>query len=153
MFKTISNWWNRKELRMEAKLAEFEQRYNDEITRQATMRQEAEDKLREAEDKLNDVEQEVGIFRTQAAEDDARRNGTEPWIEIKSADHDAVRGIHIELDWNVAFVQYLKDSGFKGRDDETIVQKWLAFLYEDLISRLEQKVVDNSDKPRVNDFE
>lgn len=146
MFKTLSNWWNRKEIRMDAKLAELEQRYNDEITRQAKMRE-------EAEAKLANVEQEVGMFRSQAAEDDAKRNGTDPWIEIKSADFDAVRGIHIELDWNVAFVQYLKDSGFKARDDETIVQKWLAFLYEDLIGRLEQKVIDNSDKPRVNDFE
>ncbi len=146
MFKSLSNWWNRKEIKMDAKLAEFEQRYEAEITRQALMRQEAEDKLREAE-------REVNTFRTQAAEDEAKRNGIEPWIEIKSADFDPVKGIHIELDWNVAFVQYLKDSGFKARDDETVVQKWLAFLYEDLIGRLEQKVIDNSDKPRVNDFE
>lgn len=146
MFTKLSNWWNRKEIKMEAKLADFEKRYNDEIARQAALRLEAEEKLKEAE-------QEVGMFRSQAAEDDAKRNGIEPWIEIKSADFDPVKGIHIELDWNVAFVQYLKDSGFKARDDETVVQKWLAFLYEDLISRLEQKVIDNSDKPRVNDFE
>lgn len=146
MFKKISNWLNRKEIKMEAKLVEFEQRYNDELARQAALRQDAEDKLKEAE-------QAVNMYRARDEADEAKRNGTEPWIEIKSADFDPVRGIHIELDWNVAFVQYLKDSGIKARDDETIVQKWLAFLYEDLIGRLEQKVIDNSDKPRVNDFE
>lgn len=153
MFTKISNWMNRKEIKWEATLADFERRYNDEITRQATMRLEADEKLKEANEKLKEVEREVGMFRTLAAEDDAHRNGTDPWIEIKSADFDPVKGIHIELDWNPAFVQHLKDNGFKARDDETIVQKWLAFLYEDLIGRLEQKIIDNSDKPRVNDFE
>ena len=146
MFKKLSNWWNRAEIEREAKFADFEQRFNDEITRQAAMREAAEEKLRV-------VEEEVTMYRQRDEADEARRNGTEPWIEIKSAEFNPVKGIHIELDWNDAFIQHLKDNGLKARDDDTLVQKWLAFLYEDLIGRLEQKVIDSSDKPRVNDYE
>jgi hypothetical protein len=146
MFKKLSDWWNRKELKMEAKLAEFEQRYKEELEKQNADRRATEEKLQEAE-------QEVSMYRARDEADEARRNGTEPWIEIKSAEFNPVKGIHIELDWNDAFIQHLKDNGLKARDDDTLVQKWLAFLYEDLIGRLEQKVIDSSDKPRVNDFE
>lgn len=142
MFKRLSNWWNKDKIEMEQRMAAIEERIEDErIAKEA------------AERELEEAKQVVNMYRARDEADEAKRNGTEPWIEIKSADFDPVRGIHIELDWNVAFVQYLKDSGIKARDDETIVQKWLAFLYEDLIGRLEQKVIDNSDKPRVNDFE
>lgn len=142
MFKSIFNWLNKDKLEMDRRFDEIEKRFVDErLARHA------------AEQELEDAQQEVSMYRARDEADEAKRNGTEPWIEIKSADHDPVRGIHIELDWNVAFVQYLKDGGFTGRDDEIIVQKWLAFLYEDLITRLEQKIIDNSDKPRVNDFE
>lgn len=142
MFKSLSNWWNKDKTEMEQRMAAIEKRIEDErVAKEA------------AERELEEAKQVVNMYRARDEADEAKRNGTEPWIEIKSADFDPVRGIHIELDWNVAFVQYLKDSGIKARDDETIVQKWLAFLYEDLIGRLEQKVIDNSDKPRVNDFE
>lgn len=135
----LSNWWNRHEIKRDAKLAEFEARYLE-----ATQQLQA---------KQAEVEAEVQMYRTRAAEDEDRRNGTTPWVEVKSADFDPVKGIHIELDWNDAFIQHLKDNGLKARDDETLVQKWLAFLYEDLIGGLEQQVIDASDKPRVNDYE
>jgi hypothetical protein len=167
MFKKISDWWNRDAIRLEAKMKDFEERYRAETARlhqqqqeERLAREQAErqyvDELRArhaVEEKLKEVEDTVIIFRRQEEEDEAKRNGTEPWVEIKSDSLDPIKGIHIELDWNEAFIQYLKDNGLKGRDDETIVQKWLAFLYEDLISRLEQQAIDNSDKPRVNDFE
>lgn len=141
LFKKVQDWWNNDKI-VEERLKSIERRLEEERLAKIT-----------AEEKLEDATQVVNMYRARDEADEARRNGTEPWIEIKSADFDPVRGIHIELDWNAAFVQHLKDNGIKARDDETIVQKWLAFLYEDLITRLEQKVIDNSDKPRVNDFE
>lgn len=142
MFNRLTTWWNKDKIELEQRLVSVEKRIEEERIAKET-----------AEQELEETKQEVSMYRARDEADEAKRSGTEPWIEIKSADFDTVKGIHIELDWNVAFVQYLKDSGFKGRDDEVIVQKWLAFLYEDLIGRLEQKVVDESDKPRVNDFE
>ena len=80
------------------------------------------------------------------------KTSTEPWVEIKSSSVDPVKGLMIELDWNDAFVQYLKDNGLQGRDDETIVQKWVALLYENLINGLEEQAVENSDKIKVSDY-
>lgn len=77
---------------------------------------------------------------------------TEPWVNISSTTYDPVKGFRIELDWNDAFIQHLRDGGVKGRNDEEVVQKWLGFLYGDLIERLESTVVDKVDKNRVNDF-
>lgn len=142
MFKRLADWWNKDKIEMDRRFDAIERRFKEE--------REAREA---AEMELEKTKEVISVYRARDEADDAKRNGKDPWVEIRSADHDAVRGIHIELDWNAAFIQYLKDSGIKGRDEETIVQKWLAFLYEDLIGRLEQKVIDNSDKPRVNDFE
>ena len=135
MFKSMSDWWNRdkiRQLELEAMLIRLE------------------DKLTEKTNKLTAVEEELTEFKTREAEDEARRNGSEPWVEIKSAVVDPVKGIQIELDWNAAFVEYLRENGLTGQDDETIVQKWLAFLYEDLVNRLEDHVINNTDHGTVN---
>lgn len=142
MFKKIKDWWNRDKNEVAQRLAKIERQLEEENLAR-----------RQAEADKAMLTQEIQMYRKRDEEDEARRNGTTPWVEIKSADFDAVKGIHIELDWNDAFIQYLKDNGIKARDEDTAVQKWLAFLYQDLIERLEQRVVDNSDKPRVNDFE
>lgn len=149
MFKKISDWWNRDKIAVAESIARIERRLEEE----QLAREQAEIAAQREREAREEAEYLVSVFRKKEEEDDAKRNGTDPWVEIKSDSLDPVKGIHIELDWNAAFIQYLKDNGLKGRDEETIVQKWLAFLYEDLINRLEQQVIDNSDKPRVNDFE
>lgn len=60
----------------------------------------------------------------------------EPQVAIVSSGLDPARGIKLELDWNDAFIRFLKGSGFDGPDDETIVQKWLATIYKDLAGRI-----------------
>jgi hypothetical protein len=149
MLQTIINWWNRDKIAVQQQLRSL----STQIEQERTARQHANLVNQELEERLSAANEEVGVFRQQAAEDEAKRNGTDPWVEIKSESVDPVKGIQIELDWNPAFIQYLKEAGIKARDEETIVQKWLAFLYQDLIEKLEKQVVDNSDKPRVNDFE
>lgn len=159
MFKAIAEWWNRDKIRAAKAMEELE-RYSKALqdSRQETtvlneqrvvLEQQREDLIAETVV----LKSELETHRTKAAEDEARRNGTEPWVEIKSERIDPIKGIQIELDWNDAFIQYLKDSGLTARDDETIVQKWIAFLYQDLLEKLEQQVIDNSDKPRAGDFE
>jgi uncharacterized protein YbaA (DUF1428 family) len=148
MFTQLKTWWNRDQIQRDhdKKMMDELERYSNALAEERAAKLVVENELAETKD-------EVGVFRAKDAADKAKREGTEPWVEIKSADYSEIKGIHIELDWNEAFIQYLKDSGLKAKDDEAIVQKWLAYLYQDLIDKLEQKVVDNSDKPRINDFE
>lgn len=51
----------------------------------------------------------------------------EPWVEIQSW-ADTPEGARVELEWNDAFVEYLKQNGIEGTNEEQIVQKWVALL-------------------------
>lgn len=113
----------------------------------ATLRRIEEEKA-ETQAKLERLKE---LEEKEAAEK-AKKEGPEPWVEIRSAEYSEIHGFKIELDWNEAFVQYLKESGLKGRNEEEVVQKWLGFLYGDLIEKLERTVIDKVDQKRTNDF-
>lgn len=100
----------------------------------------------EVEHQLREAEKELTIFREKQQQFDDKRNGTDPWVEVVGESIDPVRGIEIRLDWNDAFIQYLKDNGITGKDEETAVQKYITLLYKDLVDKLEQQSIDNSDK-------
>ena len=77
-----------------------------------------------------------------------------PWFQLETTELDPVKGLQIKLDWNEAMIQHLRDNGHTGRDDEVLVQKWLAMLYEDIISQLEQKLIElNTDNKDHSEFE
>lgn len=61
------------------------------------------------------------------------KDGDEPWVDIKGVVDDPHKGIQIELDWNDAFVRYLRDNGLNAANDEAIVQLWLAMLHQDML--------------------
>jgi hypothetical protein len=79
-------------------------------------------------------------------------DNTEPWVNITSSSYDPVKGFRIELDWNDAFIQHLKEGGIKGRTEDEVVQKWLGLLYGDIMEKLEFSNLENSDRIRINDF-
>lgn len=52
---------------------------------------------------------------------------SEPWVELQSW-ADTPQGVKVELEWNDAFITYLKTQGIEGTDDDQTVQKWVALL-------------------------
>lgn len=48
----------------------------------------------------------------------------QPLVEIKSSQIDPVRGLVVELDWSPEFIQYLRERGYVGSEDE-MVALWL----------------------------
>lgn len=142
-------WWNKDKIR--------EQKINDRLTRMETeftaKLEETQKILVETELELEESRKELEVFRKQEEADAARRTSPEPWVEIKGDKIDPVKGIQIELDWNDAFIQYLKDNGLAGKDEDTIVQKWLAMLYVNLLDGLEEQVIENSDIVGPSEFE
>ena len=121
----------------------------DQLEHQLTVEKEDKQKL-EAE--LTEATAELTVLREKHQEYEDRRNSPEPWVEVIGESIDPVRGIEIKLDWNDAFIQYLKENGITAKDEDTAVQKWLAFLYQDLMDKFEQKIVDNSDRKTVSDY-
>lgn len=121
----------------------------DQLEHQITI--EREDK-RKIEHELVEATSELTILREKQKKYDDKRNSPEPWVEVIGESIDPIKGIEIRLDWNEAFIQYLKENGITGSDEDVAVQKWLAFLYADLMEKIEQKIVDNSDKKIVSDY-
>lgn len=156
MLTRFKNWWNRHQLAAEERdrqLTEQLQQLKTQFEHEREIRNQVEQHSAEVEAALEEVTAEVQMHRERDAADQAKYDSTEPWVEVKSADYHDVKGLQIQLDWNDAFIQYLKDSGMSARDEDTLVQKWLAHLYQDLVGRLEQQVIEKSDKPRINDYE
>ena len=144
MFKRTKKWITKLYTGVDEdqlRLQRIEQRINE--------LQEQNTKLKEEKEQVAS-ELEEYKFEEQLVE--SKRNGTEPWVEITSANYDEVRGFRIELDWNEAFIQHLKESGIKGKSDEEVVQKWVGFLYGDLIEKLERTAIDKAGSKPTNDF-
>jgi len=62
---------------------------------------------------------------------------SEPWVELQSW-ADTPQGVKVELEWNDAFVAYLKSQGISGTDDDQTVQKWVALLLMQINDRMEK---------------
>lgn len=65
-------------------------------------------------------------------EREALRNSPEPWVEVIGNSYDSEKNLKVQLDWNDAFIRYLRVNGFTGATDDVVVQKWLAGLSNNL---------------------
>lgn len=63
---------------------------------------------------------------------------TEPWVDVVGWS-ETDQGVKVELDWNDAFVDYLRANGVTGTDDEQIVQKWVTLLLRDMADNIEER--------------
>ena len=66
------------------------------------------------------------------AERDAKRASSDPWVEVIGENITDDGRIELRLDWNPAFIHYLRKSGFRGANDDVLVQAWLISLDRNL---------------------
>lgn len=59
-----------------------------------------------------------------------------PHVEIVGEVVDPKHGVKLELDWNPEFIEYLKQGGITGANEEQIVGKWLSMLYKNTADQL-----------------
>lgn len=145
MLEKFSNWWNRDRIAIE----QLSQRCD---SLQTKIADQSEQQV-ELEQVNEQQETELKMFREQAEADRQRREGSDPWVEVTSADYSAAKGIQVNLDWNEAFVKYLRDNGFDGDNDEVVVQKWLLLLYRDMAMNMEDEQIEQTDFHAPNEFE
>ncbi|MCK9369607.1 hypothetical protein M0R04_06840 [Candidatus Dojkabacteria bacterium] len=100
---------------------------------------------------LETANAEIDALKEKAKEED-HQTSTEPWFELVGQSIDPIKGLQFRSDWNPAMIQYLKENGIVDKDEDLVIQKFIAFLYQDLIEKFEQRVIDNSDKKTVSDF-
>lgn len=87
-------------------------------------------------DEINKTEQ----LKKQREEEDKKyseyvgkmQDSDTPWVDIKGWYDDPEHGVKVELDWNVAFIDYLKEHNFSGSTEDEIVQKWIIMLLRDM---------------------
>lgn len=64
-------------------------------------------------------------------------------LTIKAMSYDDETGkIKIDMDWDDEFVNYLKRNGFNGATDESIVHKYVATLYQNMLARQQEEGKD-----------
>lgn len=69
---------------------------------------------------------------------DKKRSKSDPWVQLVGDGYDADKGLKLELDWNPSFVSMLRKCGYDGPEDEEVVRKWLAAMYNDVLLTMEE---------------
>jgi hypothetical protein len=69
---------------------------------------------------------------------------TDPWVEVMADVKDS-NGLGVRLEWNDAFIAFLKENGINGTDQEQIVQKYIALLLRDTADKLEGETPGGSE--------
>jgi hypothetical protein len=72
------------------------------------------------------------------------KDSSEPWVEVLGA-VDTSQGVRIELDWNTAFVEYLRENGVTGIDDEQIMQQYITLLLRDMAETMSDASPEQSE--------
>lgn len=87
---------------------------------------------------------EEAKFRREAEDTEQRKyiekmkQSPDPWVDIIGWVR-TDEGVKVELEWNEAFVDYLRGNGIKGADDEQVVQKWVTLLLRDMADEMEER--------------
>lgn len=77
------------------------------------------------------------------------KESKEPWVNVINTDFDEKnpRQGFMELEWNAAFIEFLKTHGYEGKTDEEIVDRWFTELCKNIGAQFdeESKFVANAD--------
>jgi len=74
---------------------------------------------------------------------DTMMKSEEPWVEFIGNVRDTKLGQRLEMNWNPAFVEFLREIGIAGTDEDELVQKYITALLFDMEQRNKK---DNEDK-------
>ena len=66
------------------------------------------------------------------------KDSPDPWVEVIGW-VETNKGVKVELEWNNAFVDYLRAEGIHGTDEEQVVQKWITLLLRDMADQMEER--------------
>lgn len=77
------------------------------------------------------------------------KESNEPWVNVVSTNFDEgnPKQGFMELEWNQAFIEFLREHGYQGSKEEEVVDKWFTDLCKNIGAQLdeESKFVANAD--------
>jgi hypothetical protein len=162
MFKSISNWWNKDKIALQAELTKANQVFHTTQTNLLNLQEElAQAKVQigisksvamNANALLSEVSQELDALKVEHR--DMKEEGIlDPWFIIEVNGENALKGLKINVDWNEAMVQHMKDKGHSYKNEDLMMQHFVAQLYEHVIMTLDAKVLEESDIIGKGEFE
>ena len=96
-----------------------------------------EEKEREIRREEEDLERANYVAKMKASD--------EPWCEMDSKVRDTEHGLRVQMEWNDAFIVYLKGAGLTGSDDEQIMQQYLSLMLRENVDKYEERYEKDSD--------
>lgn len=114
------------EMDIAALKAELKNQVLEELKDEQVKRMELEKERRERETE----EQQKYIAKMKESPD--------PWVDIVGWVRSS-EGVNVELEWNDAFVDYLRAEGITGADENSVVQKWVALLMRDMAEQMDEE--------------
>jgi hypothetical protein len=124
---------NSKQKAIDEALKQFKE---TETTRfQEYLRHQEEEKRKAADAEARRLQElEEVAKKLEKEREDEIKSSEKPWVKVESADVDNNGNIAIKLDWNPAFINYLRlQCNFEG-DEEKIIHQWLAALYREMVT-------------------
>jgi len=94
--------------------------------------------------RLEKIEARAEAKKAHEAYVERMKESADPWVDIQGW-VETDQGVRVELDWNDAFVQHLKNEGITGADDDQVVQKWVTLLLADMSTQLEDEAPEKSE--------
>lgn len=137
MIKAISNWWNKDKQEIE--------RLRKEVQDTMSIFTAVQESMFKYKAELEEV---------RAANPNMKAEGVlEPWMIIEVRGENALKGLPVRIDWNEAMIQHMRDKGYTYKNEDSMIQNFVAQLYEHVIMTIEEKVIDDSDLHTKNEFE
>lgn len=68
-----------------------------------------------------------------------KMDSDDPWVDFVGEVRDTEKGQRLELNWNTAFIVFLKSIGITGADEEQMVQKYISLLLRDMVDKNEER--------------
>jgi hypothetical protein len=75
---------------------------------------------------------------------ESMQTSSEPWVDVTGWS-ETNQGVKVELEWNDAFVDYLRSNGVTGANDDQIVQHWVTLLLRDMADQMEASTNTDSE--------
>jgi len=73
---------------------------------------------------------------------DIMMKSDEPWVDFVGNVRDTEQGQRLQMNWNDAFIKFLREIGITGIDEEQLVQKYITALLYDMTERNKENKSD-----------
>jgi len=67
------------------------------------------------------------------------KESDDPWVDFVGQVRDTAQGQRLQMDWNNAFIEYLRENNIPGANEEQMVQKYISLLLRDMTDKMEAR--------------